>query len=263
MEAHRLRHLMNRGLKIVETESEERREHLYQVAGDLIEAAPTRLAKLESLLDKTQYALAKMGDDFFSSRLSIDDKTEVSEAIEHSAHPFSKSVKESASARSVASAYLHRKADLTPPLGRPGGPCSVVDRIEHNVRQPVLQENLIDEVESGLDLSNLEASRVYTLDAEMGGGMWHKMLITPHAQYRMDLRGIGVGTIQKSLGDLTTEMKRDRTLMAEVQTSAFRWVDRRRNLTIVVDSHGRDSVTIITVFWAQSATPKPPEGGCQ
>jgi len=252
---------MNRGLKIVENESDEKREHFYQVAGDLIEAAPERLSKLESLLDKTQFALAKMGEDFFSSRLSLDDKTEVNDAIEHSAHPFSKAIKESADR--VSQAYMvKRKADLNPPLGRPGGPCHVVDRIEKNVTQPAVREDLIEDVEKGISLTNPDASKVYPIDTESGGGMWKRMIITAHAQYRMDLRGVGVGVIQKSLGDLTTEMSRDRRLMAEVLSAPYRWEDRKRGLAVVLESRGRDAVYIITVFFTTGSDPKPPAGGC-
>jgi len=264
VEAHRLRHLVNRGLKIIEQDSPEQKEHVYQLAGDLIDAVPQRLSKLESLLDKTSFALSMMGEDFFASRLSLDDKTEVKEAIEHSAHPFSKAVKESANPRKVASAYLRRKADLMPPLGRPGGPCHVVKRIDQNVTAPALKDDLIEEVESGHDLSNPEAQTVYKPDAEKGGGGWKQMLITPHAQYRMDLRGVGVGQVQKALSNLWTQMTRDPNLKAEVEYAdrGFRWDDRQLRLTVVLDAKG-SSVTVITVYPIGGSDPKPPAGGCE
>lgn len=82
IEAHRLRHLVNRGLKLVD-QSEEK-EHIYQVAGDLILAVPKRLDLLEGLLDRTSYALTIMGKDFLRSRLPIHDRNMVDEAIESS-----------------------------------------------------------------------------------------------------------------------------------------------------------------------------------
>jgi len=47
----------------------------------------------------------------------------------------------------VAARYL--RADLQPPLGDPGGPCQVIQRIEEEVPNPNLREHLIDEVEEG------------------------------------------------------------------------------------------------------------------
>lgn len=81
LEAHRLRHLINRGIQLAETSEE--REHLYAIAGDLIIALPKRLTELDRCLDRTALALSKMGDTFLSSRLSIDDKTVVEEAVEY------------------------------------------------------------------------------------------------------------------------------------------------------------------------------------
>lgn len=264
VEAHRLRHLVNRGLKIVEQSDPEQKERAYQMAGDLIDAVPTRLSKLESLLDKTSFALSMMGEDFFASRLSLDDKTEVKEAIEHSAHPFSKAIKESASPRAVAAAYLRRRADLMPPLGRPGGPCHVVKRIDQNVAAPAIKEDLIEDVEKGHDLSNPEAQTVYKLDVEKGGGGWKQMLITPHAQYRMDLRGVGVGQVQKALSNLWTQMSRDPRLKAEVEYASrgFRYDDRQLRLTVVLEAKG-SAVTVITAYPTGGADPKPPAGGCE
>jgi hypothetical protein len=81
LEAHRLRHLANRGIQLVETSEE--REHLYAIAGDLITAIPRRLDELDRSLNRTALALSKMGDNFLSSRLPIDDKTVVEEAVEY------------------------------------------------------------------------------------------------------------------------------------------------------------------------------------
>jgi len=262
VEAHRLRHLVNRGLKTLEQVSPEHREQVYQLAGDLVDAVPERLGHVERLLDKTQFALAKMGEEFFSSRLSIDDKTEVNESVEHSLHPFTQ--KEKSSASRVAQAYLQRNADLQPPLGRPGGPCHVVKRIDQNVQSPVIKDRLIDDVETGQDLSLPESQIVYKLDVEKAGGGWKQMLLTPHTQYRMDLRGVGVGQVQKALSNLWTQMARDPRLKADVDYSdrGFRWDDRQTRLTVVLKVQG-SSVTIITAYPTGSPDPKAPgEGGC-
>lgn len=80
IEAHRLRHLLSRAEQLVEKSSH--KEHLYQVAGDIILGMPQRLTALEQNLDKTSLALSKMGESFLESRLPLSDKTEVEEAVE-------------------------------------------------------------------------------------------------------------------------------------------------------------------------------------
>lgn len=80
LESHRLQHLINRASTLVDQSPE--REHLYQVAGDVIVALPQRLEQLQVALDRTSLALAKMGEEFLSSRLSLADKNLVNEAVE-------------------------------------------------------------------------------------------------------------------------------------------------------------------------------------
>lgn len=80
VDAHRLKHLINRAIRLVEASDE--KEHLYQVAGDIIVGIPKRLEHLETDLDRTGLALSKMGAEFLSARLSLSDKAMVDEAVE-------------------------------------------------------------------------------------------------------------------------------------------------------------------------------------
>lgn len=80
LEAHRLKHLINRAQKLVA--ASKYKEHLYQIAGDLIIALPERLGHLERDLDRTSLALAKMGETFLGARLPLSDKNMVEEAVE-------------------------------------------------------------------------------------------------------------------------------------------------------------------------------------
>ena len=79
VEAHRLKHLVNRATKLVEESSH--KEHIHQMAGDILQAVPRRLERLEIDLDRTSLALAKMGEKFLEARLPLKDKTEVDEAV--------------------------------------------------------------------------------------------------------------------------------------------------------------------------------------
>lgn len=80
LESHRLRHLMTRVLELIESSGH--KDHFYQVAGDVIVAAPKRLDYLDVALDRTGLALSKMGDEFLSSRLPLSDKMLVEEAVQ-------------------------------------------------------------------------------------------------------------------------------------------------------------------------------------
>jgi hypothetical protein len=80
LEAHRLKHLMTRGMKLVN--ESEHREHLFQLAGDILAGGPQRMTGLEIALDRTALALSKMGEDYLKARLPISEKTLVEEAVE-------------------------------------------------------------------------------------------------------------------------------------------------------------------------------------
>ena len=79
VEAHRLRHLISRVQKLVEQSTH--REHIEQIAGDILLAVPKRLDHLEIDLDRTAFALIKMGDEFLDARLPLGDKVKVEEAV--------------------------------------------------------------------------------------------------------------------------------------------------------------------------------------
>lgn len=80
VDAHRLHQLLNKVLELVE--NSDQREHLYQVAGDLIIAVPQRLESLERQLDETSYALAIMGEDHLRDRLPLSSRNQVDETVE-------------------------------------------------------------------------------------------------------------------------------------------------------------------------------------
>lgn len=86
VEAHRLRHLVNRALKIIE--QSDHKEAIFQRAGDLIVGVPMRLDRLENVLDRTSYALTLMGRDFLKGRISQPDRSMVDEAVEGVQYPF-------------------------------------------------------------------------------------------------------------------------------------------------------------------------------
>jgi len=80
VETHRAQHLVGRAQRLVD--ASEQKDHIYQVAGDIVLALPKRLERLATVLDRTGLALSKMGEDFLESRLPLSEKVMVDEAIE-------------------------------------------------------------------------------------------------------------------------------------------------------------------------------------
>lgn len=269
VEAHRLRAMVARVMRLVEASPA--KEHLYQVAGDIIVSAPGRLEVLERHLDRTSYALSVFGSDTLREMLPMHDRTFVDDAAERSAPMFGPRLHRS-TAR-VAERYLARRADLSPPLGYPGGPCHVIDRVEESIRDPRLQEQIVDQVEHGRSLTNPEAAKVYAERTEPGvpGTKIRRIILTAHAQYRMDLRQIPLPAIRAALGDFFKaymDLKSQRAPVVQRWEEAFargqpvEWAHRKMNLFVVFLFNGQDA-TVVTTYWQGDSDPHPPgDGGC-
>ncbi len=170
------------------------------------------------------------------------------------------------SAKSVAARYI--MADLSPPLGYPGGPCHVIRRIRDNLGDRPLADGLVDDVEVGKDLGNPEAAKVYRLDQERAPDKtsFKRLLIGPHAQYRMDLRGITVPEIRIALTSfnrafLNAKSRNDHQYKQWVadlrRDEGVRWTDTKIGLTIVFAVKPDLSAQLITTYWASSDDPNP------
>lgn len=266
VEAHRLRNHVSRALKLVEQSSA--KEHIYEVAGDLLLAVPKRLEALETDLDRTSYALAVLGEDTLRDQLPLSDRKVVDEAVERAKPIFGPGLSRSSR---VADAYL-RNADLNPPLGYPGGPCQVIERVREQVRQPRTQQEIVDEVEEGEDLANSDAARVYHPFVERGPpGPFKQIVVQSHVQYRMDLRGVTVPAVRAALQSFVkhySDLKsRGPSFVRDLEEDMARsevinWTDPRLKLTVVFRVQGKDLV-LITTYWKGEENPRPPgDGGC-
>ena len=80
VEAHRIHQLLNKIHALVESSSQ--KEHLYQVAGDIIMSLPKSVERLEQQLDETSYALSVMGKDHLKERLPLSRRNVVDETVE-------------------------------------------------------------------------------------------------------------------------------------------------------------------------------------
>ncbi len=155
------------------------------------------------------------------------------------------------------------QADLSPPLGKPGGPCQVMQRIEEHVHSPELKHHLLDEVSHGEPLSNAEASKAYSIDHEGGGGLIKQLAITSHGQYRMDLRGVTVEDVRKALsahGKMLNDFKAQHhpgfeRMFREIQAGKVEFLDPKTGLFVAFDIRGSQAV-LITTYWKGQTDPR-------
>ena len=254
MEAHHLHKLVGRVLSLVN--ASEHKDALYETAGDAIVAIPKHVEQLERQLDKTSYAVSCIGKDEIKSRLSLSDRDMVDEALEKAASV-------------VATRFM--TADLSPPIGYPGGPCQVIERINNEVRDPRLKEVLIEKMEDGDDLTNPEAHTIYDIEQERGapGTRFKKLILMSHAVYRMDLRGITVPELLLCLKHFqdtwAVEKSRNSSLYrgweeAIQKGTEIRWTDKTGLVGVfAAQKHGGTgdlAVRVITTFRGNESTPK-------
>jgi len=281
VEAHRLRHLMSRALGLVG--QSKAKDHIYQMAGDIILAAPQRLEALELDLDRVSYMLSRLGEDYLRERLPLSDRKMIDEAM-HKAQPMKPERRKMV--ERVASRYLNKgvgldrprpfQGDLNPSLGWPGGICHLIDRIELEVSNPKLRQELIDDVERGHKLDNADANTIYDLESEPGAGNFKKMEITPHAQYRMDQRNVIVHDLRFALKAVSEAYNRGQELASQnvrkqklqvLVNQAQRWnfARRRREPIMYTDPHKLtvvfvwmgDTARIVTTYWEGKSDPRP------
>ena len=166
-----------------------------------------------------------------------------------------------------------KKADLTPALGLPSeaGPCYLAERIWQNIRDPKLREELIEEVEEGgKAFDGRDERRVYKPIRERGPSNSQLVLI-PHVQRRMDVRGITVKDLQLSLQNWMKWFNRERSMQTFTAKRVeeelayghkIRWDDPKKHLTMIFQKNPRKKeYAIITTYWTGKSDPRSP-GSC-
>lgn len=162
--------------------------------------------------------------------------------------------------RRIATRYL--EADLSPPLGKGGGPCQVLRRVEQNVRDPDDRKDLTRQVMRDVDLSNPDAALIYRRPLPEAGpraipSPLNRITVGAHAQYRMDLRGAQMEDIRGALENwwaYVRELPKGHPDRAETR---WKWKDPETGLTLVftVDAGG---LFIVTLWWEGVPNPKAP-----
>jgi hypothetical protein len=143
----------------------------------------------------------------------------------------------------------------------------VIERIMAEVRDPRIRDELVSDVELGLKIDNSEAAKVYEIEAEAApqGTRFKRILITPHAQYRMDQRGVTVTEVRLALqmfhkhwADLKSRGQSKRTEEDLARGEPILWTDPRTHLTLVFTTPGgKGDAKIITAYWEGQSDPQP------
>ena len=160
-----------------------------------------------------------------------------------------------------------RFADLTPPLGYPGGSCHLIERVHDEVDNPRLRDRLVDSLEEGQSFSNADASKVYSPEGERGipGKRLNRILLTSHVQYRMDQRGITVPEIRLALKQFAKaylDEKSRKSLQARLWDEATAWGGSIKweapiGLVVVFTLPSQDTANIVTAYWQSQSDPRP------
>jgi hypothetical protein len=146
-----------------------------------------------------------------------------------------------------------------------------VDRILREKLRPDAREELISIVENDQSLSNPQADEIYDPLAERGPHPFSQFVLTPHAQYRMDLRGVTVKDLKESLLRFMVqvqEWKRKNdpryAQLTQAGSSKISWEDPRSGLFFVFGFGRHDGTpTLITTYWKGERDPSIPSEGCQ
>jgi len=146
----------------------------------------------------------------------------------------------------------------------------VVQRVDQEIQNPRLKDKLVEQVENGKPLSNPDAAKVYDLQVEKTKSIVTKVLIGPHAQYRMDLRKVSVKDVQKAFVEWAKEAHALRkrndpfygVLSAMIeQGQKIRYTTPSR-LTIVFAVETKGVAKLVSTWWDGVPDPAPP-GTCE
>jgi hypothetical protein len=152
-----------------------------------------------------------------------------------------------------------KRADLNPALGYPGGPCHLEERVDKVVRNPRVKRDILDTIDWQGHLDKPQERIVY--DRHVERDKRGRIILEPHVQHRMDLRGITAVEVKFAVKEFITSNHPLREMMERGEPVRFE-SKRMAPLVVVFVARGRD-VVIITAFWKGIPDPPPPKGRCE
>lgn len=159
--------------------------------------------------------------------------------------------------------------DLDPPLGFPGGPCHVILRAEGSRLRPTSAQAIVERVSKGKDLSKGQEQALYDdkFDKTPTSTSFKTVALSPHAQYRMDLRGVTMPQVRAAVNALhhkISEEKQQRSPWFRDYEEDLRSGKARKfkegGVEIVYKAgriHGELGILIVTVIARSGNKPGP------
>lgn len=151
-----------------------------------------------------------------------------------------------------------KTSDLTPPLGYPGGPCHLEQRVELNVRNPRVKEQILDTIEYQGHLDKNQERIVY--DQHVEQDKRGRIILPPHVQHRMDQRGITVNEVKFAIKEFIISNNPARDQLSRGERVEFK-SKKMFNLTLILVQKGRD-IMVISAYWKGVPDPGPPGNTC-
>ncbi len=144
-------------------------------------------------------------------------------------------------------------ADLVPPLGFPGGPCHLEDRVEQAVQNPRYRDIILDTIESRGHLDKSQERAVYNPHVERDPR--GRIILPAHVQHRMDVRGITVPEVKMAIKEFMTSNDPRRAAFERGERVEI-LSKKVAGLVVVLVHEGRDRL-VVTTYWKGQRDPRP------
>ena len=159
--------------------------------------------------------------------------------------------------------------DLDPPLGYPGGPCHVIFRAVGSRLRPTSAQAIVENVSEGKDLSKSQEQALYDdkFDKTPTSTSFKTVALSPHAQYRMDLRGVTMPQVRSAVNALHQKISKEKQSKSswfqgyekDLRTGKSRKF-KTGGIEIVYKAgriHGELGILIVTVIASSGNKPGP------
>lgn len=161
-------------------------------------------------------------------------------------------------------------------LGQRPGWCGVARAVVENVRDPRRRRQLVNHVEQGNELPNPEAAKIYPSQKLRiaKGGLIQYVMLTGHAAFRADLRGITIHQIADCLKDFNQYLNNLKSKAQSRPSSKMLFDDFERKIMtgqhlewdlrglLIAFKVERQVAIIKTCFYKNKPNPQPPPQGC-
>lgn len=156
-------------------------------------------------------------------------------------------------------------------LGRPAGPCKIIQNIRDADLPEHIKKELKDEVYQGEDLDNEDAAKIYDYRTfRYNHGLFDQVELSKHSKYRMDFRGVTEDDVQDAFGEFERWFQHRKRNMHDLSNADMqKLIDLRdgrtvkfeadkKGLTLIFKAVSRNKVRLVSVWWTGHDDPSPP-----